>query len=247
MAANTKMKQLFSQYSKQSGTWSKSAEALVRQADGVDKTREAIQTLAISAKTKAKTELEKDLWSVYENVARDELRPTKAASRIALGYARVIDKDFKQLAKELQAIADKVKADAVQVKLAAIDVKKDAKKAAADAKAAKVQEARDLAQKVKSDAVAKKAAAKSASVKKVTTKGVDTKKVAVKVTKTPAAPEKKVAALEKKVAAPKAVKQVTLAEGIAAAKTVTTEVEVSVGPAPTLDDLLNAPQTSVLS
>lgn len=256
MAANTKMKQFLSQYAKQSDKWATLADSLVKLAREADGTRTRILTLAVNTKNKAKTEAEKAFWNIYEGVANNDLKPSRAAGTIAASYAKSFDKDHKAVLKGLAEMAAA------------------AKKAIADAKAKVIAD--KLAQKkadaaAKKDAIAAKVAAekaKQATAKAATeAKKLAAKKPAPKATapakgqkagekfdplppaKTPAKTTEK----PKAAAKPKAPKQVTLTEAIKNApkpseapkvdaapveKTASSEVTTVKAAAPDIDDLL---------
>lgn len=246
MAANTKMKQFLAQYAKQSDKWAMMADGLVKLAREADGTRTRILALATGAKNKAKTEAEKAFWNIYEGVATNDLKPSRAAGTIASSYAKSIDKDHKAVLKGIadeaaaakKAIADakakviadkkaqkladaKAKKDISAAKQAAVKAKQATEKAAAAAKALAVKEAKKPAAK---KPVAGKAAAK--------TMAADLKKfdplppAKTKTAKAPVgqaaekAPEKPKAA-----AKPKAPKQVTLTEAIKASEEPKTETK----------------------
>ncbi len=224
------MKQLMQQLSKQNQKWCEATDMVIKLVADCAKTRNAILSLAVKQKEKAKTEIERAFWNIYEGEATHNLNTSRTTTTVAAGYAKSFAKDFKSMKK---AIADEVAA--AQKKLA------DEKKAALDAKKA---EAAKKKADAKTAATAKKASAKKAGKTLVTA----IKKSTALKAKTPSR-AKEVSTKKAVDKSPPAETKTTLEESIdkvkkASEKTVTSPPTPVPETGPSLADILGPPAVS---
>lgn len=259
MATNTEMKKLLQNHAKQAALVTKTDALLTSQAQGAEKLRQSIYTLALRTKNKAKTEIEKTFWNSFEAVADKELLPAHdgtstgltSAMGISLAYSKSIDADHKAMLRQLKEIEAAVVAAKVAEKKKIEAEKKAAKLAAADAKKVALAE-KKANEKAKADAKKAEAKAKADAKKRPASSGkvkavaapkaaaAEKPKVTKVATKKPAAP---------KPSAPKVPAQTTLEEGIETAKETAKETSVTMEsevPAtrPSLEELMSLPGTT---